>query len=180
MPGQLIAGLDLSVRSPVDLDCRLRLGEHLLNLGPDSRQNRFLSAMSDLAVRRYAETTRAEAVIHAVKRGQIAGIAEVHIQRGPRPVGEIALSVGEEDRNSGIGWALFERALRECRMRGVWEIWIVYLRTNEPIRRISERAGFTQVRDMDPGVVQAHVGRPLPPEAAAARRLDLETRFMIS
>ncbi|SPH17041.1 hypothetical protein DEA8626_00555 [Defluviimonas aquaemixtae] len=172
MPGPLLAGLDLSVRSPVDLDCRLNLGAHLLRLGPDSRQNRFLSATSDSAVWRYAETTAAAAVIHAWRRGRVVGIAEVHIRPGRRPVAEIALSVEEGDRDAGIGSALFDKALRECRKRGVWEIWIVYLRTNEPIRRISERAGFTPVPDMDPGIVQSHVGRPLPPEAAAARRLD--------
>lgn len=172
MQGAPVAGLDLSVRSPVDRACRLDLGRHLLSLGPESRNNRFLGAASDGAVWRYAETTAPAAVIHARRRGRLAGIAEVHIRPGHRPVGEIALSVEEGDRMAGIGSALFERALRECRRRGVWEIWIVYLRTNEPVRRISERAGFTALRDMDPSVVQAHVGRPLPPEADAARRLD--------
>ncbi|MCU9847619.1 GNAT family N-acetyltransferase [Defluviimonas sp. WL0024] len=164
MPGPVSSGLVLTAHPPGDPSWRERLAVHLLRLDQESRLQRFLTWSSDAAVARYAATTGPTVVVDAARGHQLCGIAEVHIRAGHRPVAEIALSVEEENRRAGIGAALFDKALRESRLRGVWEIWIIYLKTNEAIRRISERAGFRRIPDRDPSAVQALVGRPPVPD----------------
>ena len=133
------------------------LQAHLLNLGPESRLNRFLVWSSDAAVIRYAAATRPTLVLGAERDGRLCGLAELHVGDGGDPAAEIALSVNEEDRRAGIGAALFDAVLSEGRRRGLRDIWIHFLRTNTAIRRISDRAGFIRLPERDPGVVTSHI-----------------------
>ncbi len=164
-----VPGLVLLARPPLREDWRDQLRDHLLRLGPESRFNRFLGWTSDDAILRYVDTIGPELVIEARIAGHRCGLAELHLRKSHRPMAEIALSVEDDWQRLGIGAALFDKALRESRIRGVWEIWIFHLKSNLAIRRITERAGFTRMTDDDPSVVRARIGRPLCTDAEADR-----------
>ncbi|WP_347312863.1 GNAT family N-acetyltransferase [Defluviimonas sp. SAOS-178_SWC] len=172
MQAQIFPGLSLSAlppdTPPVRTEWRDQLRAHLLRLGPQTRLNRFLGASSDATVAGYAARAAPAVLIEARVGGQLCGMAELHVRPGPRPVGEIALSVEDVWQRQGIGAALFDRAVLEARRRGVGDIWIFYLRSNLAIRKISERAGFTRIEDADPAMASAHLGRPAAGEAEAA------------
>ncbi|PPB80166.1 acetyltransferase (GNAT) family protein [Albidovulum inexpectatum] len=136
---------------------RAALARHLARLDLPARINRFLSPARDEAIRAYADRAQPLFLITAGSGGRLIGVAEVHPHATLDRSAEIAVSVDTEWRNHGIGHRLFEKALEECRRRGIDDLWVVYLRGNQAMRRIAERSGFVQVPDADPDCVTAHL-----------------------
>lgn len=141
---------------------RADLARHLARLDLPSRINRFFMPAPDRAIADYARTAEPLFVVTAEAAGRVCGVAEVHRHKDRRDAAEIALSVDEERRRAGVGWTLFARAVEECRRRGIDDVWIVYLRGNEAMRRIADRAGFARVPGGDPGAVTAHLADTAP------------------
>jgi GNAT superfamily N-acetyltransferase len=153
---------------------RARLARHLLRLDLASRLNRFFTPAPDRMIAAYAGSAEPLFVVAAEAGGQILGVAEVHAHAARPDAAEIALSVDEEMRRRGVGWTLFSRAVAECRRRGIEDVWVVYLRGNEAMRRIADRAGFARVPGGDPTTITAHLIDLAP--APDGRALDLAPR----
>lgn len=136
---------------------RAALTRHLARLDLPARINRFFSPARDEAIRAYVDRAQPLFLVTAESGGRLIGVAEVHPHAGCANSAEIAVSVDTEWRNRGIGHRLFENAVKECRRRGIDDLWVVYLRGNQAMRRIAERSGFVQVPDADPDCVTAHL-----------------------
>lgn len=136
---------------------RDELARHLLRLDLKSRINRFFSPAPDRMIANYVRGAAPIFVVTAEAGGRVCGVAEAHPHRDMPGAAEIAVSVDEEMRRGGVGWTLFSRAVEECHRRGIDDVWIVYLRGNEAMRRIAERAGFARVPGGDPGTITAHL-----------------------
>lgn len=153
---------------------RAELVRHLTRLDLRSRVNRFFTPAQDEAIRSYVDKSAPVFVVTAERNGRVCGVAEVHPHRDRSGAAEIAVSVDEDLRRRGIGWELFSRAVAEARARGIGDIWVVYLRGNEAMRRIADRAGFASLTGSDPGAITAHLinlapGNGIPPGGAVAR-----------
>ena len=149
----------LQARLRIGLTATLRaaLARHLRGLDPLSRLNRFLAPAPDGMIEAYIREATPLFVVTAEEDGRICGVAEVHPHRVPARGAEIAVSVDEDRRRAGLGWALFSRAVAECRARGIVDVSIVYLPGNVAMRRIAERAGFARVPGGDPATVVARL-----------------------
>ncbi len=153
---------------------RTDLARHLLRLDLTSRVNRFFTPAPDRVIASYAGTAAPIFVVTAEAGGQVCGVAEVHAHSTRPEAAEIALSVDDEMRRRGVGWTLFSRAVAECRARGIEDVWVVYLRGNDAMRRIADRAGFARVPGGDLTTITAHLIDLAPvPEGPA---LDLAPR----
>lgn len=133
------------------------LARHLTRLDLGSRLDRFFTPAPDRAIRNYVAGAAPIFVVTAERGGEVCGVAEVHPHHDRPSAAEIAVSVDEDLRQRGIGRALFSRALAEAQARGIKDIWVVYLRGNEAMRRIADRAGFASVPGGDPGTITAHL-----------------------
>lgn len=138
-------------------DWRAGLRRHLLRLDPKARLSRFFGPAPDRAIADYVRGADPIFVVTAVAGGEVCGVAEVHPHHDRPRAAEIAVSVDEDRRRQGVGRILFSRAVEECRRRGIDDVWIVYLRGNEAMRRIAERAGFARVPGGDPATITAHL-----------------------
>ncbi len=153
-------------------DWRAALRRHLLRLDPKARLSRFFGPAPDRVIADYVRDADPIFVVTAVAGGEVCGVAEVHPHHDRPRAAEIAVSVDEDRRHQGVGWILFSRAVEECRRRGIDDVWIVYLRGNEAMRRIAERAGFARVPGGDPATITAHLidlGPQVPEEGAQGR-----------
>ncbi len=144
---------------------RVGLMRHLLRLDLKARISRFFGPAPDGMISDYVRDAKPLFVVTAEAGGEVCGVAEVHPHHEMRHAAEIAVSVDEDRRRQGVGWTLFSHAVEECKRRDIEDVWIVYLRGNEPMRRIGERAGFAKVAGGDPTTVTAHLidlssGRP--------------------
>lgn len=145
---------------------RAALSRHLTRLDLKSRLDRFFTPAPDRSIRDYVARSAPVFVVTVERGGEVCGVAEVHPHHDRPEAAEIAVSVDEDLRRRGIGRELFARALSEARLRGIEDIWVVYLRGNEAMRRIADRAGFASVAGGDPGTITAHL-IDLAPESQA-------------
>lgn len=136
---------------------RGELLRHLTRLDLASRISRFFTPLRDGAITAYVNGAAPLFLVTAEADGRVVGVAEAHPHMDRPGAAEIAVSVDEDLRRNGIGWELFSRAVAECRRRGIDDIWVVYLRGNDAMRRIAERAGFARLPDGDPATVTAHL-----------------------
>lgn len=136
---------------------REELARHLTRLDLQSRISRFFTPLRDSAISAYVNRAAPLFLVTAEAEGRVVGVAEAHPHHDRRGAAEIAVSVDEELRRHGIGWELFSRAVAECRRRGIDDIWVVYIRGNDAMRRIADRAGFARPPDGDPTTVTAHL-----------------------
>jgi len=150
--------LQARLRTGLTATLRAALARHLRGLDPLSRLNRFFAPAPDGTIDAYIREAAPLFVVTAEEDGRIRGVAEVHVCRDPTRGAEIAVSVDEDRRRAGLGWALFSRAVAECRARGIGEVRIHYLRGNVAMRRIAERAGFARVPGGDAATVVARLG----------------------
>jgi GNAT superfamily N-acetyltransferase len=121
---------------------------YVRSLSPESRRNRFLGALNELSL---AELKRLSNLDRA---SSSMLIAEVRIAGPPRMIGEaryamigdrceVALSVSDSWQRRGLGSALLE-ILESCACGlGACEIVAEALYSNEPIKRLTTKFGFT-------------------------------------
>lgn len=148
---------------------RAALSRHLMRLDLGSRLNRFFNPAPDHAIHHYVARSAPIFVVTAERGGEVCGVAEVHPHHDRPRAAEIAVSVDGDLRRHGIGRELFDRALTEARARGIEDIWVVYLRGNEAMRRIAHRAGFASVPGGDAGTITAHLIDLAPDRVTAGR-----------
>lgn len=80
--------------------------------------------------------------------GRLVGTVSIHQpQDDPKSLHLFAFDVGPEWRNKGIGRAMVEHVLEEGRRRGVRRVYLE-VRTDNPARRLYQRAGFRRVGGM--------------------------------
>jgi len=144
---RLPGGESVVVRAigPQDAD---RLQAYMRNLSGPTRRNRFLGAVSELTPKELERLTHmsgpGEVALVAFVGGETAMIAEtVQVIAPESRRCEIALSVTDVWQRKGLGTLLL--ANMECRARMLGARCLVgeVLRTNEAMKGLARKAGFT-------------------------------------
>ncbi len=128
---------------------RASLKAYFLRLDPETRRNRFMSALDDRGALAYAE----QAVL---SQGMMFGVFADGVLRGLgelRPAGrrscicplgsraEAAFAVEGAYRRAGLGSILFRRIVEAARSRGVSELHVRCLNGNGPMHRLALKLG---------------------------------------
>ncbi len=146
---RLPAGEAVTVR-PIRPDDADRLQDYLRGLAPQSRHNRFLGAVSELAPREIARLVRMDgpgelALVALAHRGRDAAIiAEaIHVIEPGSARCEFALSVADAWRRRGLGTLLLR--LIECRAQwvGVRHLFGDVLRDNAAMKGLARKRAFS-------------------------------------
>ncbi len=127
-----------------------RLQIYVQHLSPESRRNRFLGAVSELA------PTELERLSHMQRAGELALMAfldesgeaamigeAIQVTEGDHGRCEIALSVAEGWRRRGLGTLLLRNL--ECRARVLGVRYLIgdVLRTNTAMKGLARKSGFS-------------------------------------
>ncbi|MGL4285102.1 MAG: GNAT family N-acetyltransferase [Phreatobacter sp.] len=115
------------------------LREHFLRLDPEARHCRFAAGVSDDTISGYAETALgADALVHGfLVDGILRGAAELRLLEDN--AAEVAVTVEEAWRLTGVGTALFGRLLLTARNRGVQSLVMTCLPANRAMQRLAAR-----------------------------------------
>lgn len=115
------------------------LRDHFLRLDRNSRHCRFAAGVSDETVIAYADRALGpDAIVHGIfVEGVLRGAAELKLTGRDR--GEVAITVEEPWRLSGIGTALFARMLLSARNRGIRHLDMTCLPANRAMQRLAAR-----------------------------------------
>lgn len=115
------------------------LAAHFLRLDPESRRCRFAAGVSDETIAAYAATALgADAIVHGFFVDDVLrGAAELRLL--PEGEGEVAVTVEEDWRLSGVGSALFGRLLLTARNRGIGNLVMTCLPANRGMQRLAAR-----------------------------------------
>jgi GNAT superfamily N-acetyltransferase len=178
---RLPVGQRVSVRPLRSQDAEV-LQAYVRGLSRESRRNRFLGAVNELA------PAELERLTHLDCRSQLALIAGTDVDGAPMIIGEarlaialdllrgeFALSVADAWQGHGLGALLL--ADLECRAKSLGVRWLVgdVLRSNEAMNGMARKAGFETTRLPGDarlvGVVKdislAHAGPPCDEGAAS-------------
>ncbi len=158
------------------------LQAYVRGLSLESRRNRFLGAVSELA------PAELEHLTHMDCRSQLALIAEVDVDGAPTMIGEarlaialdslrceFAMSVADAWQSQGLGTLLL--ANLECRARSLRVRWLVgdVFGSNAAMKGLARKAGFETTRPPGDarlvGIIKdislAHTGPPCDEVAAS-------------
>ena len=115
------------------------LTAHFLRLDAEARHARFAAGVSDETVVAYAaKALGPDAVVHGfLVDGVLRGAAELRLM--PGQTGEVAVSVEEDWRLTGVGSALFGRLLLTARNRGLTGLVMTCLPTNRGMQGLAAR-----------------------------------------
>jgi GNAT superfamily N-acetyltransferase len=115
------------------------LHDHFMRLDPYARHCRFAAGVSEETVAAYAESALGpDALVHGfLVDGVLRGAAELRLLKDGS--GEVAVTVEDEWRLTGIGTALFDRLLLAARNRGVRNLVMTCLPTNRGMQRLAAR-----------------------------------------
>ncbi|MDP2802961.1 MAG: GNAT family N-acetyltransferase [Phreatobacter sp.] len=115
------------------------LTAHFLRLDPETRRCRFAAGVSDETVVNYAGSALgSDAVVHGfLIDGVMRGAAELRLMADR--TGEVAVSVEDAWRLTGVGSALFGRLLLTARNRGLTGLVMTCLPSNRGMQRLAAR-----------------------------------------
>ncbi|MGU9978712.1 GNAT family N-acetyltransferase [Phreatobacter sp. HK31-P] len=115
------------------------LATHLLRLDPDARHCRFAAGVSDETIAAYADQALgSDAVVHGfLDEGILRGAAELRFLGTGSA--EVAVTVEEAWRLTGVGSALFGRLLLTARNRGISDLVMTCLPSNRGMQRLAAR-----------------------------------------
>jgi acetyltransferase len=143
----LPGGETIAVRPirPQDTD---RLQAYMRDLSVESRRNRFLGAVSELA------PTQLDRLAHMCGPGELALLAfadagsmyvvgEAVMVTAPSGRSEIALSVADAWQGRGVGTLLMQNLECRARMLGACRMYGDVLRTNSAMKALARKAGFS-------------------------------------
>ncbi|MGB8608206.1 GNAT family N-acetyltransferase [Bradyrhizobium sp.] len=124
------------------------LRDHLLRLGPEDRQMRFMGSASDSLIQSYCgridwlRTT----ILGYFTDADLRGVAEL-VQAGNRwpKAAELALTVERPFQNRGIGTTLLQKALVVARNRFTSTVYMTCLLENKKMQRIAHNCGASLV-----------------------------------
>jgi GNAT superfamily N-acetyltransferase len=145
---RLAGGETIMVR-PIQLQDADRLQVYVRNLCVESRRNRFLGALSELA------PTQLDRLTHMRGPGELALLAfagpggtthlvgEAVMVTAPSGRSEIAVSVADAWQGHGLGTLLMQNLECRARMLGARQMFGDVLRTNAAMRGLASKAGFS-------------------------------------
>ncbi|QCI65795.1 GNAT family N-acetyltransferase [Phreatobacter stygius] len=115
------------------------LCEHFLRLDPEARNCRFAAGVSDDTITGYADTALGpDALVHGfLVDGVLRGAAELRLLDDN--AAEVAVTVEDAWRLTGVGTALFGRLLLTARNRGVRSLAMTCLPANRGMQRLAAR-----------------------------------------
>lgn len=134
--------------------------EHLQRLDTQSRIYRFGNAVNDAFLDDYAHRVlQGDGVVKACFiDGVCRGAGEAFLIDHGDYDAEAAFSVEKRWQGFGLGTLLFTRLVRSIVNRGGTRVCVICMRSNGPMRRISEKMGG-ELRIMPDGII-GHIRRP--------------------
>ena len=122
------------------------LHEHFLRLDADARHCRFAAGVSDETIAAYAQSALgSDALVHGfLVDGVLRGAAELRLLTDGS--GEVAVTVEDEWRLTGIGTALFDRLLLTARNRGVRSLVMTCLPANQGMHTSADHPPWLRQR----------------------------------
>ena len=127
---------------------------HLLRLSPEDRYLRFCTAASDEFIRRYVETTMVldnnltfGAFVRVGDRVSLIGLANIAIVNETSC--ELAFSIDEDLRGSGLARQLMRTAITKCEELGMSKLCMSCLRTNKKMQALASLFGLRITIDYD-------------------------------
>jgi RimJ/RimL family protein N-acetyltransferase len=154
-PGDFAGALRLSAGEcvtlrPVGPDDGGALQAYVRALSSQSRYNRFFGALNELP------PSELERVTHLDRRCELALLAETRALGAPLVIAEaryafaherreceFALSIADAWRGKGIGTMIMADMERRARSLGAERLVADVLRSNEPMKALARKAGFT-------------------------------------
>jgi acetyltransferase len=128
-----------------------RLQAFVRALSPQTRRERYFSAIQELTPRELERMTRpvaaADMVLAAFDGEGVVGVAECS-------GGEFALVVADAWQGSGLGRSLMERLLEQARKRKLPALHGIVRKGNRAMLRLARSLGFRAARASDPDLVQ--------------------------
>ena len=117
---------------------------HLQRLDTVDRARRFHAYQGDAAIAAHCGTLDLSRtiVIGAFAKGELRGAVEVHPPARPGASAELAISVERTYRGTGLGRALFRRALNEAQDRGIDRVHVSIFADDACMRHIAETSGI--------------------------------------
>ena len=127
---------------------------HLQRLDRGDRFRRFHAVQPDAAIAAHcgALDLARIIVIGAFARGELRGAIEVHPPAAPGAFAELAVSVERPYQGTGLGRALFRRALQEAGRRGIGRVRVSIFTDDARMRHIAEQSGLEVDWDERDGV----------------------------
>jgi GNAT superfamily N-acetyltransferase len=116
--------------------------QHLLELDPASRRDRFNGVTDDAFLSRYSSRCFHDGttVVGYVVDGKVRGAAELHERPDlTEPTGEIAFSVDKDFQFQGVGAALFKRLVESARGYGYERLIVTTHPNNEAMKSLARR-----------------------------------------
>lgn len=167
-----------------------RFREHLLRLDPESRANRFGTAVTDYFIERYAaRALGSDAVVHGfVVDGIPRGCGELRGFQTFARTAEAAFSIEKPFQNNGVGSLLMGRTILAARNRGIKKLYMNCLSHNHPMQAIARK--YHADLKFEAGDVVAEITNPLPDPLSLFREfaadgfgigramLDMQTKLL--
>lgn len=126
---------------------RPALLEHFKALEAEDRRLRFGLPLGDAALEAYVQRIDFEGDdVLAVHDEGLHIVAAIHVARAGEAA-ELGLSVLPSHRASGVGTALFDRAVTRIRNRGLASVYIHCLAENAAMMHIARKLGMRIVRE---------------------------------
>ena len=153
-----------------------KICSHFLRLDIASRRARFLGAVSDDGVKKYAgKIFHFDSILcGAFLDGDLRGVVELRGVAHFRPsTTEAAFSVEHEWQNIGIGDALFERMMTIAQNRSIRSIQLTCLRENARMRYLAAKHDARLHLDQD--VVEAVLYPYWPTPTSVVKEIIVET-----
>lgn len=130
---------------------------HLLQLSPQDRTLRFGAATNDAVIERYvASIDFARDTVFGLFAPEEAMAGVAHLARRPEAgAAELGLSVAEQRRGAGYGYALLSIAAAHAGKLGLRRLYLSCLAENRVMVHLARKAGMTLVRQS--AEVDAHL-----------------------
>jgi RimJ/RimL family protein N-acetyltransferase len=124
--------------------------EHLLRLSPDDRYTRFCTTATDAFIRRYVFEVMdldTSPSYGAFANGKLVGFAHIAVIDLERC--ELAFSIDEDHRGSGLVRNLMRTAIAWCREHGMQKLCMSCLRQNKKMQALATSFGLNMTITYD-------------------------------
>ncbi|WP_170464303.1 GNAT family N-acetyltransferase [Ruegeria arenilitoris] len=154
---------------------KAKVVSHFNSLDSDTLRSRFSAPVSAEFIERYlAELFDTAALVFgAFPDSQLRGVAELHIvPESQNYVAEAAFTVEPAWQDLGVGDALLSRIITAARNRGIREVHMLCLATNQKMRRLAmkHKADLNLIT----GQVEATLAAPWPTPFSLAEEISGE------
>ncbi len=148
---------------------------HFHNLDNDALQSRFGATVNSQAIDSYISGVfgNAALVYGAFPDAHLRGVGELRTLAGDtHTIAEAAFTVEEPWQGQGIGDALLSRLITAAQNRGIREVHMVCLATNQKMRRLA--AKHEAELALVPGQIEATLTTPWPTALSMVREITGE------